>query len=47
MTKNEKLAIIRERLNRMENLRTSQNIKCPGVRKKLERQLRNADALNK
>lgn len=45
MTKNEKLAIIRDRLNKLEN--KSINLKCPGVRKKLERQLRNADALNK
>lgn len=42
MTKNEKIALMKERLNRMENLKTEVNIKCPGVRKKLMRQLRNA-----
>ena len=42
MTKNEKVALMKERLNRMENLKTEVNIKCPGVRKKLMRQLRNA-----
>ena len=42
MTKNEKIALMKERLNRMENLKTSANIKCPGVRKNLIRQLRNA-----
>jgi hypothetical protein len=44
MITTEKIALMKERLNRMENLRTSQNIKCPGVRKKLERQIRNAES---
>jgi hypothetical protein len=43
MTKNEKLAIMKERLNRMENLKADANIKCGGCRRKLERQIRNAE----
>lgn len=46
MTTTEKIAIMKERLNRMENLKTDVNIKCPGVRKKLIRQLRKAGALD-
>ena len=42
MKKEQKILIMKERLNRMENLKTEVNIKCPGVRKKLMRQLRNA-----
>ena len=38
MTKEIKLALMKERYNKLEN--RPQNIKCPGVKKKLTRQLR-------
>lgn len=44
MIKNEKLAIMKERLNRMENLKTDVNIKCGGCRRKLTRQIRNTES---
>ena len=40
--KDYEIALLKERLNRMENLKTDVNIKCPGVRKKTIRRLRNA-----
>lgn len=40
MTKNEKLDLMKDRLNKLQN--KAINLKCPGVRKKLERQIRNA-----
>ena len=42
MTKDQKVALLKERVNKLEN--RSQNIKCPGVLKKLRRQLRNMEA---
>lgn len=44
MTKNEKLALMKERLNRMENLKTDANLKSGGCRRKLMRQIRNAES---
>ena len=41
MTKNEKLAIMKDRLNKLQN--KTINLKCPGVRKKLERKIRKAE----
>lgn len=41
MTKEQKLALIKSRLTRLEG--TPKNIKCPGVVRKLRRQVRNAE----
>lgn len=41
MTKDQKLVLLKERVNKLEN--RPQNIKCPGVLKKLRRQIRNAE----
>lgn len=38
MTKEQKLALINERINRMENVKALQNIKCPGALKALKRE---------
>jgi hypothetical protein len=37
-----KLAILKERLNKLEN--SQKNVKCPGVKKKLTRQVRNMES---
>lgn len=44
MTLREKVALWKERLNRMENLKTEANIKSNGVKKHLIRRIRNAEA---
>ena len=44
MTKVQKLALIKERLNRMENSRTEINNKCPGAKRALKREIRNMEA---
>lgn len=41
MTQTEKLALKRERLNRLQN--SNKNIKCPGVCKRLRREIRNME----
>lgn len=41
MTKEQKLVLITERINRMENVKSLANIKCPGVLKALKREQRN------
>lgn len=41
MTREEKLALIKNRLNTLEG--SVKNIKCPGVIKKLRRQIRNME----
>ena len=41
MTKDQKVALLKERVNKLEN--RPQNAKCPGVLKKLRRQLRNME----
>ena len=41
MTNEQKLAIKRDKLVRLEN--SSKNIKCPGVLRKLARQVRNLE----
>lgn len=41
MTKEQKLALAKNRLARLEG--TPKNIKCPGVVRKLRRQVRNAE----
>lgn len=38
MTKEERLALINERINRMENVKSIVNIKCPGALKALKRE---------
>ena len=43
MTKEQKIAILKDRYNKLNN--SPKNIKCPGVVRKLTRQLRNAGAL--
>lgn len=43
MTKEQKVAILKDRYNKLNN--SPKNIKCPGVVRKLTRQLRNAGAL--
>ena len=43
MTKEQKVAILKDRYNKLSN--SPKNIKCPGVLRKLTRQLRNAGAL--
>jgi hypothetical protein len=42
MTKTEILALKRERLNRLQN--SNKNVKCPGVVKKLKREIRNMES---
>ena len=42
--KDYEIALMKERVNKMENLRINQNIKCPGVRKHLLRRIRNAES---
>ena len=44
MTKEQKIAILKDRYNKLNN--SPKNIKCPGVVRKLTRQLRNAGALD-
>lgn len=41
MTKQDKLSITKDRYNRLKN--SEKNIKCPGVLRKLARQIRNAE----
>lgn len=41
MTKEEKLMILKDRYNKLEG--SPKNIKCPGVRRKLARQIRNLE----
>ena len=41
MTKTEILALKRERLNRLQN--SNKNVKCPGVVKKLRREIKNME----
>ena len=43
MTNEIKIAILKDRYNRLKE--SKKNEKCPGVLRKLERQLRNANAL--
>ena len=42
MTKTDKLAIMKDRYNRLSN--SPKDIKCPGVLQKLSRQIRNLEA---
>ena len=39
MTKDQKLALMKDRYNKLES--NPKDIKCPGVKKKLARQIRN------
>lgn len=41
MTKTEKLALTKDRLNKLES--NGKNIKCGGITRKLKRQIRNAE----
>ena len=41
MTKEQKLALMKEKLNKLQN--TPKNLKCPGVLRKLRRQVRNME----
>ena len=41
MTQEQKIAILKDRYNKLKN--SPKNVKCPGVLRKIERQLRNAD----
>lgn len=41
MTNSERLAIMKDKLNRLEN--SSKDIKCPGVVQKIRRQIRNLE----
>lgn len=41
MTTEQKLAIMKDKLNKLEN--SPKNIKCPGVVRKLTRQVRNLE----
>lgn len=41
MTKEEKLMLLKDRYNKLAA--SPKNIKCPGVRRKLERQIRNLE----
>ena len=41
MTKEVKLAIVKDRYNKLKN--SDKNIKCPGVTRKLARQIRNLE----
>ena len=42
MTKEQTLALMKERLNKLEN--SPKNLKCPGAVRKLRRQIRNMEA---
>lgn len=42
MTKEQKLALMKDRLNKLEE--NGKNVKCGGVIRKLRRQVRNAEA---
>ena len=42
MTRENQIAILKDKINRLEN--SVKNTKCPGVLKKLHRQLRNLEA---
>lgn len=42
MNQTEKLALKRERLNRLQN--SNKNTKCPGVCKRLRREIKNMEA---
>lgn len=42
MTKEQTLALKREKLNKLSN--SPKNLKCPGVLRKLRRQIRNLEA---
>lgn len=44
MTKEQKVAILKDRYNKLNN--SPKNIKCPGVVRKLTRQLRKAGSLD-
>lgn len=44
MTKVQKLALMKERLNKMENSRAEMNNKCPGAKMALKREIRNMEA---
>ena len=44
MTKVQKVALMKERLNRMENSRAEINNKCPGAKRALKREIRNMEA---
>ena len=44
MTKVQKLALMKERLNRMENSRAEINNKCSGAKMALKREIRNIEA---
>ena len=44
MTKVQKVALMKERLNRMENIRAEINNKCPGAKRALKREIRNMEA---
>lgn len=41
--KEKKILTLKNRINILENNKATQNTKCPGVLKKLRRQLRNAE----
>ena len=41
MTKEAKLALAKERLNKLEQ--SPKNVKCPGVKKRLTREIRNME----
>ena len=43
MTREQKLALMKERVNKMENIKSLQNIKCPGVLKALKREIKNME----
>ena len=43
MTREQKLALMKERANKMENVKSLQNIKCPGVLKALKREIKNME----
>ena len=42
MTKEQKLALMKEKVNKLQN--TPKNLKCPGVLRKLRRQVRNLES---
>jgi hypothetical protein len=42
MTKEQTLALKKEKLNKLQN--TSKNLKCPGVLRKLRREVKNLEA---
>ena len=44
MTKVQKFALMKERLNKMENSRAEMNNKCPGAKMALKREIRNMEA---